>query len=208
MTMAHDIDSPSPYCSHSPHGQEKQIRSWGARKVTAVTPMGPHCAPQQPTKSAMVKVMPRELPLAKNLWQDTSKKLRDHQSGGRAGTHGNIYDGTSASAQTAFMEWNETINYFQEHCNAKGTHLIIHYPRNVDIMLIKMKGESHFHFLLRFMGAPEGLFALKAGPGDEELFWGGRRGSQDETGSRSRSRNRPPSRKREPRHPCPPPGSC
>lgn len=150
----------------------------------------------------MVKVMPRELPLAKNLWRDTSKKLRDHQSRGRAGTHGNIYDGTSASAQTAFMEWNETINYFQEHCNAKGTHLIIHYPRNVDIMLIKMKGESHFHFLLRFMGAPEGLFALKAGPGDEELFWGGRSGSQDETGSGSRSRNHPPSRKRE--HQTPP----
>lgn len=65
---------------------------------------------------------------------------------------GNIYDKTSAPAQTAFIEWNETINYFQEHCNAKGTHLIIHYPRNVDIMLIKMKGESHFHFLLRFIG--------------------------------------------------------
>ena len=65
---------------------------------------------------------------------------------------GNIYDETSAPTQTAFTEWNETINYFQEHCNAEGTHLIIHYPRNVDIMLIKMKGESHFHLLLRFIG--------------------------------------------------------
>lgn len=64
----------------------------------------------------------------------------------------NIYDETSAPTQTAFTEWNETINYFQEHCNAKGTHLIIHYPRNVDIILIKMKGESHFHLLLRFIG--------------------------------------------------------
>lgn len=62
---------------------------------------------------------------------------------------GNIYGETSAPTQTAFAEQDETINYFREHCNARGTHLIIHYPRNVGIMLIKMKGESHFHFLLR-----------------------------------------------------------
>lgn len=62
---------------------------------------------------------------------------------------GNIYGETPAPAQTAFAEQDETINYFREHCNARGTHLIIHYPRNVGIMLIKMKGESHFHFLLR-----------------------------------------------------------
>lgn len=101
---------------------------------------------------------------------------------------GNIYDETSAPTQTAFREWNETINYFQEHCNAKGTHLIIHYPRNVDIMLIKMKGESHFHVLLRFMGLLKSSLPRRLGQVMKSLSWGEENSRPDKNGGTSRSR--------------------
>lgn len=92
----------------------------------------------------------------KNITGDTSQRYEISamriQITDRQTLLGNIYGETSAPTQTAFAERDETINYFREHCNARGTHLIIHYPRNVGIMLIKMKGESHFHFLLRCTG--------------------------------------------------------
>lgn len=104
----------------------------------------------------------------------------------------NIYDETSTPTQTAFTEWNETINYFQEHCNAKGTHLIIHYPRNVDIMLIKMKGKSHFHFLLRFIGLLKSSLPWRLGQVMEDSFWGARNVTQTRSGAPQGQEAAPP----------------
>ena len=108
----------------------------------------------------------------------------------------NIYDETSTPTQTAFTEWNETINYFQEHCNAKGTHLIIHYPRNVDIMLIKMKGKSHFHFLLRFIGLLKSSLPWRLGQVMEDSSWGARNSHPDKIRGSSRSRGSTSKRKK------------
>lgn len=107
--------------------------------------------------------------LQETLDRDMRSQPWEYKSRNRQMLLGNIYGETSAPTQTAFAEQDETINYFREHCNARGTHLIIHYPRNVGIMLIKMKGESHFHFLLRCTGLWRRLFGPQAEPGDREL---------------------------------------
>lgn len=107
--------------------------------------------------------------LQETLDRDMRSQPWEYKSWDRQTLLGNIYGETSAPIQTAFAERDETINYFREHCNARGTHLIIHYPRNVGIMLIKMKGESHFHLLLRCTGLWRRLFGRQAEPGNREL---------------------------------------